>query len=73
MLYGGDGGKVFRERHRFVWWVKVLRGQGWRRRRIFLASPRVWDDCEILGEIAGFGSNRRFHREEFAGIGGIGW
>ena len=24
MLYGGDGGKGFRERHRFVWWMKVL-------------------------------------------------
>ena len=53
MLYRGDGGKIFRERYRFVWWVKVLRGQGWKRRRIFLALPRVWDDRK-LGSIAGF-------------------
>ena len=39
----------------------------------FLASPRVWDDCEMVRKVAGFFIDRRFYQEKFVGIGGIGW
>ena len=64
MLKCGDQGKVFRERHRFIWWLEVLGGKNWRRRRIFLASPRVWDDREFVRIILEFLSGRRFRGEE---------
>ena len=61
VVLNGDDEGGFRERHRFVRWVEVLRRQGWGRVRIFLASPRVWDDRELEGTIEGFISDRRFH------------
>ena len=44
VVLNGDDGGGFRERHRFVRWVEVLRRQGRRRGWIFLVSPRVWGD-----------------------------
>ena len=65
-------GERFRERHRFVRWVEVLGRQGRRRGWVFLASPRVWGDRELVRRVARNFIDRRF-REKFVGIGGIGW
>ena len=70
-MYGGDGGRKFWERHRFVWWVKVLGRQGWGRRRI-LAPPRVWDDRKLCG-VAGVFSGMMFRIEKFMCFGRFGW
>ena len=65
--------EVFREWRRFVWWMEVLWGQSWGRGRIFIASPSVWDDREVMGQIAYFISYRRFRGEELVCIGGVRW
>ena len=72
VVLDGDNGGGFRERHRFIRWMEVLGRQGWGRGRIFLASPRVWDDRELEGKMAGF-CGWRFRIEYFLSLGGVGW
>ena len=54
MLDSGGGREIFQGRHRVIRWVEVLRGQGWGRGRIFIVSPRVWDDRELMRKLSGF-------------------
>lgn len=73
MLDSGGGREVFQGRHRFIRWVEVLRGQDWGRGRIFIASPRVWGDRELMRKILGFVIGRKYRREEVVSFGGVGW
>ena len=73
MLDGGGERETIRERHRILRRVQVLGGKRWGRGRIFIASPRVWDDRELIRKMEGFFICRRFRREEFVSIGGVRW
>ena len=73
MSDGGGERETIRERHRILRRVQVLGGKRWGRGRIFIASPRVWDDRELMRKLSGFCVGRKHRREELVSFGGVGW
>ena len=73
VVVGGGGQCFLTELHRFIWRVKILGGKSWGRERIFVVSPGVWDDREVMAWVAFCFGGRRFRGERLVGVGGVGW